>query len=82
MYRNPLTTKNTVLKCELKLSVLPVLGQSCDSDKGIRTVCGYPQDWVLCQRMLLYTHSTDKRGADFHCLELNKVLKSRGNPVG
>ena len=46
------------------------------------TVRGYPPDWMLCQRQPLYTHTTDKLMTDFHCLELNKVLKSRGNPVG
>lgn len=33
-------------------------------------------------RRPLYTHPADELMANFHCLELNKVLKSSGNPVG
>lgn len=45
------------------------------------SVCSYPPGWVLCQKLPLYTCTTDKLMADFHCLGLNKVLKSRANPV-
>lgn len=70
------------LKISKNFSILPVTTQRRNSDSNSTTVRGYPPDWVLRLKQPLYTHSTDKLVADFHCLELNKVLKSRGNPVG
>lgn len=65
------------------VSVLPVSSQRSDSDlDSTRLQVVIRQIGILHLRRSLYTRSTDELMADFHCWELNKVLKSRGNPVG
>lgn len=66
------------LKCPKMSQISPVLSQTSSSDL-VSSVA-----YVVIRQIgrPLYTHTTDELMADFHCLGLNKVLKSRGNPVG